>query len=103
MPVLATIELKADDLAALIAAKKELMDPVATPLFAEHGHRCQVVVRTEDGVLLLNLWDDEAGRERANSDPRLTAAREAVLDRTGAKATYASFPVLAVNPTRRPR
>jgi hypothetical protein len=47
------------------------MDPVADPLFAENGHLWQVVARTNDGVILLNLWEDEVGRDRANNDPRL--------------------------------
>jgi hypothetical protein len=99
MPVLAAIDLKVDDLEALIAAKKELMDPVADPLFAEHGHRWQVVVRTDQGVRLLNLWDSEEGRDRANNDPGLVEAREAVLARTGAQANYSSYPVLAIKTT----
>ena len=99
MPVLATIDLKVDDLGALVAAKKELMDAVADPLFAENGHLWQLVVLTECGVRLLNLWSDEAGRDRANSDPRVVAAREAVLERTGAEASYASYRVLAVKET----
>ena len=96
MAVLATIDLKVDDLEALVAAKKELMDPVADPLFAEHGHLWQLVVRIDGGVRLLNLWRDDAGRDRANSDPRMVAAREAVLERTGAEASYASHQVLAI-------
>jgi|SRR5581483_9777741 len=102
MTVLAAIELKVDDLSALVAAKKELMDPIADPLFAENGHVWQVVARTDDGVLLFNLWQDEAGRDRANSDPRLIAAREAVLERTGAEAAYRSYPVLSVRSTPSP-
>lgn len=102
MTVLATIELKMNDLSALVAAKKELMDPVADPLFAENGHIWQVVARTDEGVLLLNLWQDETGRDRANSDPRLIAAREAVLERTGSQATYQSYPVLSVRSTSGP-
>lgn len=94
--VLAAIELKVDDLNALLAAKKELMDPVAEPLFAQNGHRWQLVARTDDGVLLLNLWDSEEGRDRANADPRLVAAREAVLARAGATASYRSYSVLAL-------
>ena len=101
MPVLATIDLKVDDLAALVAAKKELMDPVAEPLFAENGHVWQLVVRTDDGVRLLNLWGDAAGRDRANADPRLAAARDAVLERTGAEASYASYEVVAITETTR--
>jgi len=99
VPVLATIDLEVDDLDALVNAKKELMDPVAGPLFAENGHLWQLVVRTDGGVRLLNLWNDEAGRDRANSDPRLVAAREAVLERTGAEASYASYHVLAIQET----
>ena len=99
MAVLAAIELKVGDLSALVAAKKELLDPVADPLFADNGHLCQVIARTDDGVLLLNLWRDEAGRDRANSDPQLVAAREAVLNRTRAEATYRSYPVIAVKTT----
>ena len=100
MTVLATIELNVDDIDALIAAKKEVMDPVADQVFREHGHLCQVVARTDHGVLLLNFWEDEEGRDRANADPRMVAARQAVLDHTGAQATYASYPVLGINPTR---
>src|SRR5579875_3309078 len=102
MAVLATIELKVDDLSALVAAKKELMDPVADPLLAQNGHVWQVVARTVEGVLLLHLWRDETGRDRANQDPGLIGAREAVLERTGAEASYRSYPVLGVKNTTTP-
>ncbi len=102
MAVLAAIELKVDDLSALVAAKKELMDPVADPLFAENGHVWQIVARTNDGLLLLNLWQDEVGRDRANTDPHLIAARQAVLARSGAEASYHSYPVLSISHTLHP-
>lgn len=99
MATLAVVDLKVRDVAALIAAKKELMDPVANTLFAENGHRWQVVLRTDEGVRLLNLWENDEGRERANEDPALVTAREAVLERGNAQATYETYPVLAVNVT----
>jgi hypothetical protein len=37
-----------------------------------------------------------SGSARANADPNLAAARDAVLERTGAEASYATYEVLAI-------
>ena len=99
MAVLAMVKLNGDP-ERLLAAKRELMDPVAGPVFREHGHRSQVVVRSEDGLVIFNLWDDPQGRDRANADPAMQDARQRVVAATGATAEFANWPVVEHKTTR---
>lgn len=59
--------------------------------------RAPVADERED---VLNVWQDEAGRQRANEDPGLAAAQAAVLEQTRAEASYSSYPVLSVKTAR---
>ena len=99
MAVLAMVKLNGDP-ERLLAAKRELMDPVAGPVFREYGHRSQLVVRSEDGLVIFNLWDDPQGRDRANANPAMQDARQRVVAATGATAEFASWPVVEHKTTR---
>ena len=100
MAVLAMVKLNGDS-EQLLAAKRELMDPVAGPVFREHGHKAQVVARSEEGLLIFNLWEDAQGRDQANADPGMQDARQKIVAATGATAEFASWPVIEHKTTTR--
>jgi hypothetical protein len=93
MAVLAMVKLDGDP-ERLLAAKRKFMDPVAGPVFREHGHKSQVIVRSDEGLLIFNLWEDAEGRDRANADPAMQDARQKIVAATGATAEFANWPVI---------
>jgi hypothetical protein len=44
----------------------EKVRPVAREAGAEHGQISSTIVRTDDGIMLVNLWESEAGMRRAS-------------------------------------
>jgi Ni,Fe-hydrogenase III large subunit len=44
----------------------EKVRPIAQEAGAEHGQISSTIVRTEDGIMLVNLWESEAGMRRAS-------------------------------------
>ena len=100
MAVLAMVKLNGDP-ERLLAAKREFMDPVAQRVFSAHGHNWQVIARSEEGIVIFNLWDDGEGRDRANADPAMQAAREKIAAATGATAEFANWPVIEQKLTSR--
>jgi hypothetical protein len=53
------------------------VEDVARRKAAEYGGVSSTVVKTEDGIMLINMWDSEEGRHRMGDDPEL---RQAVAD-----------------------
>ncbi len=102
MAVLAMVKLKGDP-DRLLAAKREFMDPVAERVFPDSGHTWQVTARSDEGLLIFNLWKDDEGRDRANADPAMQEAREKIVAATGATAEFATWPVIEHKPTDRIR
>jgi hypothetical protein len=100
MAVLAMVKLNGDP-ERLLAAKQEFMDPVAERVFPEQGHTWQVIARSDEGLLIFNLWEDAEGRDRANADPAMQKAREKIVTATGATAESASWPVIEHKTTGR--
>ena len=100
MAVLAMVKLKGDP-DQILAAKTDHMDPVAEAPFRDYGHQSQIVARTDDDVIIFNLWDNPEGRDRANADPGMQAAREKIVAITGAEAEFASWEVVSQKTTLR--
>ncbi|MGB2953186.1 MAG: hypothetical protein WBB74_07315 [Gaiellaceae bacterium] len=57
--------------------KMQGIDEVARRKAAEYGGVSSTVIRTEDGVMIINMWDSEDGRHRMGDDPEI---RQAVQD-----------------------
>jgi hypothetical protein len=53
------------------------IDEVTRRKAAEYGGISSTVVRTDDGVMIINLWDSEEGRHRMAEDPEI---RQAIQD-----------------------
>jgi quinol monooxygenase YgiN len=61
---------------ALLATIKETIDPVARAKAPEYGGISHAVARTDDGLLIVNVWESEEGSEAMRQDPEVQAAIE---------------------------
>lgn len=77
MPYL-TLTRMTGDPDALLEVKRERFDPVATAVGAENGMIFHLCARTDDGLLVLNLWESRDGSEATSADPRLQGAKDDV-------------------------
>ena len=53
----------------LLARMQSTLDPVAARKASQYGAISSTVVRTDDGIKILNLWETEEGRHRMADDP----------------------------------
>jgi hypothetical protein len=52
-----------------LQGKMSNIDDIARRKAAEYGGVSSTVVRTDDGVMVINMWSDEQGRHKM-ADPR---------------------------------
>ena len=73
MPILSMMRVSgdADELAAAI---REHLAPVAERLSAKHGGLMNLLVRTDEGLLMINLWESEEGRHAMAEEPEIQEA-----------------------------
>ena len=64
----------ADELAAKL---QEHIAPVGRELAPGHGGLGTIVARTDDGVLVINLWENEEGRHAMAEEPAVLQALQA--------------------------
>jgi hypothetical protein len=53
------------------------VEEVASRKAAEYGGVSSTVCRTDDGIMVINMWSDEQGRHRMAEDPEI---RQAIQD-----------------------
>src|SRR4051812_26937438 len=63
-----------DELAAKIS---EHLAPVGRELGPQHGGLGNIVCRTGDGLMIINLWENEQGRHDMAQEPRIQEAVQA--------------------------
>jgi hypothetical protein len=75
MAILTTMEIHGDP-DDLIVQHRATIDPVAQPLAEENGGISHTVVKTDEGIMILNIWETEAGMEAvaAGVRPKAEAA-----------------------------
>jgi hypothetical protein len=73
MPVISMMRFQGDT-DQLAAAIREHLDPVAERLAEKHGGLANIVARTADGVLVVNLWETEEGRHAMAEEPEIQQA-----------------------------
>jgi hypothetical protein len=73
MPVLSMMRMdgNSDELAAKI---KEHLAPVGERLGPKHGGLLNIVAKTDSGVLIVNLWENEEGRHAMAEEPEIQQA-----------------------------
>lgn len=57
--------------------KTREIDEIARRKAAEYGGISSTVVRTDDGVMIINMWDNAEGRHKMGDDPEI---RQAIQD-----------------------
>jgi hypothetical protein len=58
----------------LVAKFREHLMPVGERLAPEHGGLGAIVARTSDGIIAINLWENEAGRHAMADEPEVRDA-----------------------------
>lgn len=63
MAILTTMEIHGN-VDELVAQHREIVDPIAQPLAEENGNISHLVVKTENGIMIVNIWETEEGMEK---------------------------------------
>jgi hypothetical protein len=63
-----------DELAAKV---RDHLAPVGRELGPRHGGLGNIVARTDDGIMVINLWENEEGRHTMAAEPRIQEAVQA--------------------------
>ena len=74
----------------IFAKQQEAVMPRARELAPEHGGISNTIVKTEDGVMIVNVWESEEGMEKFAAEIR-PLAQEANI---GEQVNYRKFDVL---------
>ncbi len=54
----------------LLASKREHIDPVMKRKAKEYGHLIHIAARSDDGLVVINLWESEEGLPESMGGPR---------------------------------
>lgn len=97
MPVVSMMRFEGDpdELAATI---RERLEPVSMRLAPAHGGLANIVARTDDGVLVINLWEHEEGRHAMADEPEI---QEAVRASGLPRPNFDGYEVLSLNASER--
>ena len=57
-----------------LQSKMNNIDDVARRKAAEYGGVSSTVCKTDDGIMIVNLWSDEEGRHKMADDPEIRQA-----------------------------
>ena len=60
-----------------LMAQMSNVEEVASRKAAEYGGVSSTVVRTDDGIMIINMWSDAEGRHKMAEDPEM---RQAIQD-----------------------
>src|SRR5256885_16109489 len=60
-----------------VLGKMKSVEQLASRKASEYGGISSTVVKTDDGVMIINFWDSEDGRHRMGADPE---SRRAIQD-----------------------
>ncbi len=69
MSILTIFELRGDP-EELFASQEEKVEPIVRPLAAENGAISSTIVRTDEGLMVVNHWESEEGMERVSAAVR---------------------------------
>ena len=69
-----------------ILANMQEVEDVAARKAPGYGAISNTVVKTDDGIMIINLWGDEEGRHKLAADPEIQAALQKIDMRPDFKA-----------------
>lgn len=64
------------DSVELSARKRERFDPIVAPLARRHGAIASLTAETEDGLLIVNVWESPSGAARLREEPDALRAQQ---------------------------
>lgn len=75
MSILTMFEIQGDP-DELLAIQDEKADSLIRPIAEQNGSISSIVVKTENGIMVVNHWENEEGMERAADEirPKMTEA-----------------------------
>jgi hypothetical protein len=74
-----------------LAGKVGELDAIGAKLARKHGALASVVAKTDDGILVVNLWEHEEGRHAMAEEPEV---REAVQRAGFPEPAFEGFEVI---------
>ncbi len=77
---------------------RDVVDPVSRRLALKHGGLANILARTDDGILVINLWENEEGRHAMAAEPEI---QEAISSAGLPPPNFEGFEVLALRITDR--
>ena len=77
-----------------LAGKLEQIDSVARELAPKHGGLANIVARTDDGILVINLWEHDQGRHDMAEEPQI---REALQSAGLPAPAFEGYEVIALH------
>ncbi len=90
MPVLSMMSVQGDP-DELFAKMDQTIRPIAERKAPEYGGISTTVVRTDDGLMIINMWETEEGRHQMADDPEVREAMQQV----GFQPQFKGYEVLA--------
>jgi len=82
----------AGDSDELYATVRDRVDPVTNRLSPKHGRLANIVVRTDDGIIVINLWETDEGRHAMAEEPEV---QEAVMSAGLPRPQFDGYEVLS--------
>jgi hypothetical protein len=76
----------------LVAKAQKTIEPVADQKAAQYGGISSTIVKTDDGIMIINFWANEEGRHKMADDPDV---RRAVQEANFPAPGFEGYPVLA--------
>ena len=73
MPVVTLMRFTGDP-DELEAKVREHVEPVSNRLSPKHGRLASILARTDEGIVVINLWETEEGRQAMSAEPEIQAA-----------------------------
>jgi hypothetical protein len=93
MAVVSIMEIQGDaeELTRQMEGTRELADRKAR----EYGGIASIVAKTDDGAMIINLWETEEGRHKMADDPEMRAQ----MEKTGFTPNFKAYEVLTYRTT----
>jgi hypothetical protein len=76
----------------LVAKARDTIQPVAEQKAGQFGGISSTIVKTDDGIMIINFWDNEEGRHKLADDPDV---RRAIQEANFPAPGFEGYPVLS--------
>jgi hypothetical protein len=92
MAVLTTFKIQGDP-DELVAAKRERVDPIVEPIATANGRIEHITCKTDDGLLIVNVWETLEGSEKTAQEVRPKIEEEAAGEDVPRPTDWTSYEI----------